>query len=179
VKPRGEYLGETWVHPNLQVKRSPIAGDGLFATAPIDADVVVIRLGGRLVNTAELHRLFAEAADDEYIDTFAVGDDTHLVLPNGTTAHYGNHSCEPNTWPVSALELATRSVVAVGDEMTIDYGCISDDATFRMVCTCGSESCRGVVTGDDWRLLELQSRYAGHWPPGLERKIRRVFDRAD
>lgn len=162
---------DVWTHPSVEIRTSAIVGDGLFAAEPLDADVVVIRLGGRLVTTAELHRLFDAADDGEYIDTFAVDTDLHVVLPSGTAAHFGNHRCDPNLWPVSALEIATRRAVESGEELTIDYGLISDDATFRMACVCGSERCRGEVTGEDWRLPSLQIRYAGHWPPGLQRRI--------
>lgn len=93
----------------MAVCSSPIAGNGLFFATALDAGIVVVRLGGRLVDTAELHRLLTGATSSgEYIDTFAVGDDTHIVLPTGTTAHFGNHSCEPTVWPISAYELATR-----------------------------------------------------------------------
>lgn len=103
-----EPSDDVWVYPSIEVRRSTISGHGLIATTRLDVYVVVNRFGGRLVSTAELHRLFAATASDGYIETFAVGDDTHIVLPPGTTAHYGNHSCEPTTWPVSAYELATR-----------------------------------------------------------------------
>ena len=162
---------EVWTHPSLEVRRSPISGEGLFATAGIEHGVVVIRLGGRLVSTAELHRLFAGVADHGYIDTFAVDDDTHIVLPPATSAHYSNHSCEPTMWPVSTYELATRRSVEDGEELTIDYGLISDDPTFQMRCMCGTASCRHMVTGEDWRRPDLQQRYAGHWPSGLQRRI--------
>jgi hypothetical protein len=166
-----ELADDVWVHPGVEVRRSTVAGDGLFSTTRLDADVVVIRLGGRLVSTAELHHLFTAVADDAYIDTVAFGVDTHIVLPPGTTAHYVNHSCEPNLWSVSAYELATRRPIDPNDELTIDYGTISDDATFRMECLCGAASCRGVITGFDWRRADLQRRYARHWSPGLQRRI--------
>ncbi len=166
-----EPEGAVWVHPSIVVRSSAIAGGGLHARAPLPAGVVVIRLGGRLVDTATLHELFARAEPGEYVDTFAVGEDAHLVLPPGTTAHYGNHSCEPTMWPVGAYELATCRPVAAGDELTVDYGLISDDPTFRMDCDCGAAGCRRVVTGADWRRVDLQRRYAGHWPPGLQRRI--------
>ena len=166
-----EPADDVWVHPCVEVRSSPVAGDGLFVTTRLDAGVVVIRLGGRLVNSEELHRLFADAADDEYIDTFAVDDDTHIVLPTGTSAHDGNHSCEPNLWPISTYEIATRRPVNSGDELTVDYGTTCDDATYQMVCTCGASSCRTVITGEDWRRADVQQRYAGHWPLGLQRRI--------
>jgi hypothetical protein len=96
------------------------------------------------------------------------------VLPPGTTAHYGNHSCEPTMWPVGAYELATCRAVAAGDALTVDDGLISEDATFRMDCHCGAARCRGVVTGADRRRADLQRRYAGPWPPGLQQRISRA-----
>jgi hypothetical protein len=38
---------------------------------------------------------------------------------------------------------------------------IYGDPSERMNCTCRGEGCRKVITGDDWRLPELQRRYAG------------------
>lgn len=110
-------------------------------------------------------------ADGAYVDTIAVGDDLHLVLPSDTTAHFGNHACEPSMWPQGAYEFATMRRVEVDDELTIDYGIISDDPTFRMDCTCGAATCRRVITGEDWQRADLRLRYAGHWPPGLQHRI--------
>lgn len=124
------------------------------------------------MTTAELRRLIGEASSsNEYVDTFAVGDDLHLVLPPHSIAHHGNHSCDPTMWPVSASELATRRVIEPGEELTIDYGLISDDEEFRMNCACRTAQCRGIVTGTDWKRADLQHRFEGHWPPGLQRRI--------
>ena len=160
------------IHPALHVGGSTIAGQGLLTSEPLEEGTVVVRLGGQIVTTDELRILFAAAAaSDEYIDTVAVGDDLHLVLPRQTAAHYGNHSCDPTMWPVSAFELATRRSIVTGEELTIDYGLISDDIEFRMVCACRSAGCRGVITGADWRHADLRARYQGHWPLGLQRRI--------
>lgn len=167
-----ECPDEVWTHPSVHVQESTIAGYGLFAAAPLAEGVVVMRLGGRVVSITELHSLFAAAESaNEYIDTFAIGEDRHIVLPRGSTAHYGNHSCDPTMWPVSAFELAIRRIVRPGEELTVDYGLISDDADFRMSCSCGTKSCRGLVTGQDWQRSDLRQRYKGHWPPGLQQRI--------
>ena len=98
-----------------------------------DAGVVVIRLGGQLVSTSELHQLFADAPSGHYVDTFAIGDDLHIVLPTGTVAHYGNHHCDPTMWPIDSYQLANcPRAVSADEELTVDYGLISDDQTFRM-----------------------------------------------
>lgn len=160
-----------WLDGSVVVGHSPIAGRGLFASAPIEAGTVVTRLGGRLVTTAELLVLLRDA--DEYVDTLAVFDDAHLILPAGTSVHFGNHSCDPNLWHVGPYELAARRPIAAGEELTVDYGTQSDGPGFSMPCSCGVVRCRGVVTSADWRLPDLQSRYGGHWTPVLAERIAR------
>jgi hypothetical protein len=38
-------------------------------------------------------------------------------------------------------------------------------------CGCGSPSCRGHVSGNDWQKPELQKRYAGFFSPHVQRRI--------
>lgn len=71
---------DCWQHPDVAVRPSPIAGKGLFARAPIPAGTVVSRLGGRLAATAQLRELIATT--DSYVDTIAVTEELHLVLPS-------------------------------------------------------------------------------------------------
>jgi uncharacterized protein len=167
---------QCWLHSDLVIGPSPIAQLGLFARAAIPSGAVVSRLGGRLVTERNLRELFSEAArrpDKPYVDTITVGDDLHLVLPPGQANHYGNHSCDPNLWWIDAYTLAARRPIEVGEEVTSDYGTSSDIADFAMACCCGSPLCRGVVTGEDWRLPELHARYGDHWIPALLDRIRR------
>lgn len=159
-----------WLHPDVEVRPSPIEGRGLFARAPIPAGTVVSRLGGRLVSGDELRRLFA-APDRPYIDTVMVDEDLHLVLPPGQDNGRGNHGCDPNLWWVGPYELAARHDLAPGEEVTNDYATSTGDPSFTMACACGSALCRGTVTGDDWRRSDLQARYGAHWVPALLRRI--------
>ena len=139
---------DVWLHPDVSVGWSSIAGRGLIADAPLGA-VVVVRFGGHLVSLREeLHGLFeAAAAQGDYVDTIAVDHDTHLVLQAGTAAHFANHSCDPTLWRSGTYELVTRRAIAVGDQLTVDYATLSDDADFTMTCTCGVANCRRLITG--------------------------------
>lgn len=159
----------TWVHETVAVKESAIDGQGLFAGAPLPEGTVVIRVGGRLVDTDELRRLI-ETSDD-YVDTLTVFEGVHLVLPAGSTVHFGNHSCDPNLWHVGPYDIATRRPVRAGEELTIDYATQTGAPGFSMPCDCGATICRGVVSSEDWRDADLQARYAGHWVPALEERI--------
>jgi uncharacterized protein len=165
---------EVWVDPRLRVETSAIEGHGLFFTDSIPAGTVVMQLGGRLVSTQQLKALITEADADPqapFIDTVTVFPDKHLVLPPRTAAHFGDHSCDPTLWHIGPYSLATRRGVLGGEEATIDYGTQSGAPGFRMTCRCGTSSCRGFVTSDDWRDAELQQRYDGHWVPALQALI--------
>ena len=58
-----------------------------------------------------------------------------------------------------------------GAELTIDYAMIDGDVEERMDCSCGAATCRKVVTGNDWRLPELQARYVGSFSKYIEEWI--------
>lgn len=58
---------ECWLHPAVTVCSSRIEGRGLIATADLAEGTVVVRLGGRLVDAAEMRRLVSDAG--AYVDT--------------------------------------------------------------------------------------------------------------
>jgi hypothetical protein len=165
---------DVWLDERLVVGDSPIEGQGLFFAEDLRAATVVMRLGGRLVSSAELDSLIGKAVDDPdstYVDTITIYEDAHLVLPMNTLIHFGNHSCDPTLWHVGPYELATRRDVAAGEEATIDYGTQSGAEGFSMPCQCGARDCRLEITSEDWRRPELQERYREHWVPALEQRI--------
>jgi hypothetical protein len=41
-----------------------------------------------------------------------------------------------------------------------------------MKCECGASVCRGFITGDDYKLKELQNRYGEHFMPFILKKIK-------
>lgn len=167
---------ECWVHDDVEVAVSDVEGRGLFTRVPIPAGTIVIRLGGRLVSEEELRDLFRSAEGDPshpYIDCITVDEGRHLVMPPEQDAHFGNHSCDPNVWHADAFTLVARREVEAGEELTVDYATQTANPDFRMTCRCGSELCRGLVTGEDWRRPELRERYGGHWVPALRERIAR------
>ena len=160
---------DCWLHPDVEVRPSDVAGRGLFAGTGLPRGAEVARLGGRLVDTAALEALVAR--DDGYVDTVAVDDDLHLVLPPGTDVHFGNHGCDPNLGWADEYTLVTVRDVAAGEELLHDYATSTADPGFYLRCHCPSARCRQMVEGTDWRIPQLQQRYAGHWTPYLQRLI--------
>lgn len=160
------WAAQVWLHPDVQIRDSSIAGRGLFADKEIGVGERVVQLGGHLVSSGELMKLLDVANEaGRYVDTIQVDTDTQLVLPEGSAVHFGNHSCDPNLWYCDELALVARRTISPNEEVTVDYATFSVLADFSMECGCGSFSCRGQVTGDDWRLDNLQERYGDHWTP--------------
>ena len=157
-----------WLHNGVTVARSSIAGRGLFATVSIPQGTAVSRLGGQLCSTDELYKLLDAP---EYVDSIVVDADTHLVLAPGNSNRFGNHGCDPNLWWTDEYTLSTRRDIPAGDELTCDYSTSTADSQFLLRCHCGSSRCRQMVTGDDWRIPQLQQAYAGHWVPMLQHLI--------
>ena len=60
-----------------------------------------------------------------------------------------------------------------GDELTFDYS-TSEDHEQNWKCLCGAPTCRGRVTGDDWRDPSFQAKYRGHCMPHVEHLIATV-----
>lgn len=82
-----------------------------------------------------------------------------------------NHSCDPNTW-FDGDVLVTRRAIAAGEELTYDYATGPADWSDRaLYCHCETYRCRQVVERDDWRIPQLQQRYAGHFAPAVQRLI--------
>jgi hypothetical protein len=158
-----------WLHPSVEVRPSSIAGRGLFATTDLPAGTVVSRLGGRLVDTAELRRLVAEsdAGRAPDVDSIVVGPDQHLVVAAADN-RFGNHGCDPNLGWVEEYALATMVAVPAGDELLSDYAMSTADPDYVLRCHCPSYRCRQMVAGDDWRIPQLQLRYRGWWVPYVQ-----------
>jgi uncharacterized protein len=164
----------TWTHPAVQRRTSGIEGDGLFAREDLPPGTVVARLHGHIVDDVTLRRLFVEAeAEGGYVDTIMLDDDQNLVLAPDQPIHYCNHSCDPTLWHVEATTVATRRAVAAGEELTIDYATQTTHPDFEMTCNCGTELCRGMVTGVDWTDPDWQRLYGDHVVPAVRRAIQR------
>ncbi|MDX6360771.1 MAG: uncharacterized protein QOH37_3825 [Nocardioidaceae bacterium] len=158
-----------WLHPDVEVGPSDVAGRGLIATADLPAGTVVSRLGGTLVDAAELSRL--RAAGTAYVDSVVLDDDVHLLLAPDSDNRFGNHACDPNLGWVDGYALATLVDVAAGSELLQDYATSVVEPDFVLRCHCQSYRCRQMVEGTDWRIPQLQRRYAGHWTPYVQRLI--------
>lgn len=61
--------------------------------------------------------------------------------------------------------------VAAGEELCFDYAMSDTDPYDEFACACGAATCRGTVTGNDWRLPALQERYSGFFSGYIARRF--------
>jgi SET domain-containing protein len=163
--------GSTYLSPKTVKYTSSVHGVGLFAREPIRRHEVIAVKGGHVMTPAEwarLEPLVGEAAE------IHVATDL-VIAPRSKTEYEGsmmhlNHSCEPNVGVEGQIVFVALRDVAAGEELLLDYA-MMDDHDERMACSCRSATCRGVITGHDWELPELQRKYEGYFSSYLERRI--------
>jgi hypothetical protein len=83
-----------------------------------------------------------------------------------------NHSCNANVWfHGSENKFLARRDIKMGEEITYDYGTTECNPKWGMDCLCGLPSCRGRISGDDWKNLEFRTKFKGHFFGGVQAKI--------
>ncbi|HZG51731.1 MAG TPA: SET domain-containing protein-lysine N-methyltransferase [Pyrinomonadaceae bacterium] len=151
----------SYISPKAAVRESPIQGRGLFAVEAIGRDEIVAIKGGHVFDRGtlvEVERTLGAAeiqiGEDLFIGPLAPSEREGSMI-------YSNHSCEPNIGVRGQIIFLAMRDIAAGEELTHDWA-TTDDDTYRMECRCGAPACRKIITGQDWRRIELQEKY-GHY----------------
>ena len=146
----------------ITVRRSPIHGNGVFASRNLSAGQTVIEYRGQLCTHDEADEIYAGTAETGHTFLFTLNDE-YIIDANrrGNAARWINHSCDPNCEAVIVEEqyrgkprerifIETRRAIRRGEELTYDYGIKLDVRhTARMrrlwACRCGKDVCSGTM----------------------------------
>lgn len=164
----------SFLSPKTEVRSSPIHGRGLFAREAIARNEVVAIKGGHIFDGRRLRELqsLLGAAEIQIADDLFIGPVTAEEREGSMI--FSNHSCDPNVGVQGQIVFVAMRSVQPGEELTHDWAMTdcddSDDSS--MACNCGAACCRRIVTGMDWKKVELQERYRGYFSWYLEQKIR-------
>ena len=160
----------SWRSPKTEVRQSSIHGRGLFATGNFAKDEVVMIKGGHIVNRAQLALINRELGPVE----IQIADDLFIAPvtaeERGGSMLYSNHSCDANLGVYGNIVFVALRLIVAGEELTHDW-CTTDDDTYEVECKCGASNCRGLLTGKDWQIPELQAKYSGYFSRYLQQKI--------
>jgi hypothetical protein len=149
--------------------RDVTGGKAVYARDVIESGELIAVWTGRIVSTDELDELPEEIRRH----TVQVEEGLYLASHGSDEGpDFINHSCEPNAGLDGQIAIVAMHRIQPGDEVTIDYAMCDGSPYDEFGCECGSILCRGRVTGEDWRNPTLWERYAGHFSPYLERRIR-------
>jgi hypothetical protein len=161
----------SWFSPKTEKRTSPIEGRGLFARHAISGGEVVAVKGGAIMDSAAFARVRHDVSPAE----IQIEDDLYIAPRTPAEVEASllclNHSCRPNVGVRGQITFVAMHDIAAGSELTIDYAMIDGDPAERMHCACGAPECRTVITGNDWRLPELQRRYAGYFSRYLQERF--------
>jgi uncharacterized protein len=148
----------------------------MFARAQFQPGETVAIVGGTLMTGAEFA---AYLTGVERWNAHQISEDLHLVdliqTPDVVDGSI-NHSCDSNLWMGNEVTIIARRSIDTGEELTLDYALTTTqpDWALDQPCQCGSPLCRKRITGNDWLLLDVQARYAGHYVPYINERIRRL-----
>ncbi|KKT40668.1 MAG: Nuclear protein SET [Candidatus Giovannonibacteria bacterium GW2011_GWA2_44_13b] len=158
--------------PKVEMRESPISGRGLFAKGNIKKDELVVSFvggKGKFVVSAVADELF-EKGDDHVLQ---IDDDLYFAAT--TPEEYEkedhiNHSCNPNIGIDGNLNFVAIRDIEPGEEIVFDYT-MSESSEYSFECRCGSKNCRKTITGNDWKIPELQKKYSGYFSDYLAKKM--------
>jgi hypothetical protein len=149
--------------------RDVTGGKAVYARDIIESGELVGVWSGRIIPAEALDELPEEIRRH----TVQVEEGLYLASVSGNEPpDFINHSCEPNAGLDGQIAIVALHRILPGEEVTIDYAMCDGTPYDEFECACGTSLCRGRVTGEDWRNPELWERYAGHFSPYLERRIK-------
>lgn len=154
--------------PKVEIREKSINGKGIFAKEKINKGEIVFVKGGHILTRNEI---FSSGVINSY---FPISDEYFLGATNKEEEDaiklYENHSCDPNCGLRGEITFVAIRDIEENEELTTDYAFI-DNEEYSFKCTCGSEKCRGIVTGYDWKIQEIQDHYYEYFAEYLKNKI--------
>lgn len=130
---------------------SLIHGTGLFALREIKkGEIVVVEQGlivdGKIVELCE---------SIDFHTNLCIERNQYIISAplKENQRGYINHSCNPNLGMGNDRTMIAIKDIAIGDEVTIDYGFFESHMTWEMTCNCNSENCRKTITGRDYLIF--------------------------
>lgn len=162
----------SWMSPKLEVRETGKYDGGVFARSGVKKNDLLAVFGGYVMTIKEELSL-----PKKFQDTgVQIGED--LVINSGKkkeVTDFFNHSCSPNVGFNGQIFMVAMRDVKRGEEITFDYAMCLHKAkgikSYKFKCLCGSKNCRGYVTENDWKILDLQKKYDGYFQYFLQEKI--------
>jgi uncharacterized protein len=153
LRPRAPEITERLI----EVRRSGIHGNGMFALRNIPQGQILIEYQGRIINWKEaLRRHPHDPKQPNHTFYFSL-EDGRVIDGNddGNDARWINHACKPNCEADEDEQNSRVWIKALrdlkkGEELFYDYGLVIDEPYTKKLkadyqCLCGAKACRGTM----------------------------------
>ena len=128
----------------VDVRPSAIDGQGAFALQAIPPRLKIGEIRGESITVQEAR---IRATRSERIMIVELSEKKAIDFSKSADPmRYTNHSCRPNARLVirnGRVEFYAARAIAVGEEITVDYGETHHEGRLR--CQCGALGCRGAL----------------------------------
>jgi uncharacterized protein len=163
--------GESIVHPSVDLRRLA-GGDGygLFASSAIAAGSTIILWTCH--NVVTFDQLLQERREVQ--ENAIQLTDEYFSIGEREKADFLNHSCEPNCGVVGQMLITAMRDIMEDEELCIDYAMMDSKPICEFRCCCGSKNCRGNITCNDWKRLDLRLKYRGYFSSYIQSKINQL-----
>lgn len=158
-----------WLSPKAQMRKTPGKGSGSFALEKISKFEPVASFGGFVIESKELSNF----SDDRVARSLQLNKNKYLL--SGSKAEPGdmlNHSCDPNCGASGTSSIVAMRDIQPGEELTFDYAMTDQSKYDEFKCACMNANCRKKITGNDWNINELQSKYSGFFSSYISNLIK-------
>ena len=135
----------------IEVRRSGIHGQGVFALRDLRAGQLIGHYTGRRFAPDEFH----PGWNDRLTYLFGLSDGCVIDgAQGGNATRFINRACEPNVEAIErrasngelSVVIRTKLAITAGAELFLDYALVIDgDDPADYPCECGKGSCRGTM----------------------------------
>lgn len=127
-------------------------GRGLFAVRNVRQGEQLFLFNGPVISFDQ-----TISRGDSEGNSLQIGPNTYIDLePPGV---FANYSCHPNAGIRNHTEVYAIRDIAIGEEIRFDYSTTMSEGHWTMLCRCGADSCRGVISDFHDLPQALQERY--------------------
>jgi SET domain-containing protein len=143
----------SYLSPKCVIKKSELAGKGVFAAKNIQKDELVALWGGLVYSANEVDKL-SKRYPHFSTHTVSVFDNFYLgpIKTKGfDDTEFFNHSCEPNIGVKGQIVVVARQNIKRGEELCFDYDTTETCDEGWFYCNCKSKSCRKKIDGSAWK----------------------------
>lgn len=171
-------LVHSWLHPKLELRTTGGGLQAIFVRENVPVGALLAIMGGHVMSVLD-EPVFPGGTKDLAVminEDFAIGSKYEGEIED---TDFFNHSCNPNAGVKGQIFLVAMRDLKADEEVAFDYAMVLCESPgklegYKFTCSCGSANCRGIVTGNDWMIPELQKRYDGFFSWYLQEKIEKL-----